>query len=86
MQDSLIIRLVIKITRTIIRRGLGQVSKDDPTYQMMVSSATNTPLRNLTLVKPDSMPRQITSGLVHLANGRILKGILTMITPGSRNE
>jgi len=79
MQDSFIIRQVIKAIEKTIAKGLGGADPNNPTYKLMVSSAVAIPLKNLSLVSPDSMPRHITTGFVHLANGRILQGLLSML-------
>jgi len=79
MHESLVIRLIIKIIQSVLQKGLGKVSKDDPTYILMASSAVSTPLKNLCLINPQNMSRNLMSGLVHLANGHFLKGIITFI-------
>lgn len=79
MRDSFIIRQVIKGIESTIARGIGGVDYSNPTFKMLMSSATNTPLKNISLVSPDSMPAHVTRGLVHLANGQLIKGLLAFI-------
>ncbi len=80
MRASFIIRQVIKGIEGTVAKGLGDPSPDDPTYKTILSSSLNTPLKNLSLVSPESMPRHMTHGLVDLANGRWLRGIWTLLT------
>jgi len=80
MRASFIIRQVIKGIEGTVAKGLGNPSPDDPTYKMILSSSLNTPLKNLSLVSPENMPRHMTHGLVDLANGRWLRGIWTLLT------
>ena len=80
MRASFIIRQVIKGIEGTVAKGLGHPGPDDPTYKMILSSSLNTPLKNLSLVSPESMPRHMTHGLVDLANGRWLRGIWTLLT------
>ncbi len=75
MQSSFIIQQVVKGIERSVGKGLGGVDYNNPTFKMIMSSSTHTPLKNLSLVSPDSMPRNVTTGLVHLANGEFLQGI-----------
>lgn len=79
MQDSLIIKQVIKRIEKMIIQGFGSMDADDPTYKMVVQSVTSMPLRSISLVSPQSMPKNTATGLVHLANGEFLKGILALV-------
>lgn len=79
MRDSFLIRQVIKVIERIIAKPYGGPDYSNPTFRMMMATAISTPLKNLSLVSPDSMPRNITTGLVHMANGHFLKGVLAML-------
>lgn len=81
---SWIIRQVIKGIEGAIGKSVGGIDYSNPTFRLMMAGATGTPLKNLSLVSPESMPRHITTGLVHLANGRILKGLFAMIKKPKR--
>lgn len=83
MKDSFIIRQVIRGIEKTIGKGFGGADYSDPTFRMLMSSATNTPLKNLSQLSPERMPKHLTTGLVHLANGRFLKGILALIRKSS---
>ncbi len=80
MHSSFIIRQLIKIIERTLAQGFGgKVDYTNPTFKMMVASAINNPLRSISLVSPESMPRHITNGFVYLANGRFVQGILSML-------
>lgn len=79
MRGSFIIRQFIKVIERTIAKGFGAVDYSNPTFKMMVANAINNPLRSISLVSPDSMPRHITQGFVHLANGRFVQGIVSML-------
>ena len=76
---SWIIRQVIKGIEGTIGKSVGGIDYSNPTFRLMMAGATGTPLKNLSLVSPDRMPQHITTGLMHLANGRILKGLFAMM-------
>jgi len=88
MQDSFIIRQVIKSIEKTVAKGFGVADYSNPTFRMLMSSSLNTPIKNVSQLSPDSMPKNMALGLVHLANGRFLKGILAFIqkTNGVKNE
>ena len=79
MKASFVIRQVIKGIERAIGQGFGGADYSNPTFKMLMSSTTNTPLKNLSQLSPERMPKHLTTGLVHLANGRFLKGILALI-------
>ena len=79
MQDSFVIKQVIKRIEKMVVKSFGSMDTDDPTYKMVVQSVTSMPLRSISLVSPQSMPKHTATGLVHLANGKILLGILSLV-------
>lgn len=87
MQASFIIRQVIKSIEATVGKGLGGVDYSNPTFKLIMASSTGTPLKNLSQLSPGSMSRQLTTGLVHLANGRYLQALITLAKrPKSRTE
>jgi beta-glucosidase len=76
MKDSFIIKQVIKSIEKTIAKGFGGMDYSNPTFKMIMASSTGTPLKNLSQLSPDSMPKHITQGLVHLANGKCIQAIL----------
>ncbi|HSV86774.1 MAG TPA: glycoside hydrolase family 3 C-terminal domain-containing protein [Levilinea sp.] len=79
MQDRFIVRQIIKGIEKSIAKSFGGADYTNPTFKMIMSSSTSTPLKNLSQLSPGSMPRHITEGIVHLANGRFLKGLVAML-------
>lgn len=79
MKASLIIRQIVKGIGKAIAKGFGGVDYQNPTFKMMMESATSTPLKNLGQLSPDSMPKHVIQGIVHLANGKYIQGILSFI-------
>ncbi len=85
MRDSFIIRQVIKGIENTLAKPFGGPDYSNPTFRLMMEGAINTPLKNLSLVSPDNMPGHVTAGLVHLANGKLLKGLLTILRKPKRS-
>ncbi|MFZ6030594.1 MAG: glycoside hydrolase family 3 C-terminal domain-containing protein [Chloroflexota bacterium] len=79
MKSSFIVRKIIQGVEKMIGKSTGGVDYRNPTFNMMMSSSTNTPLKNLCQLSPERMPRHIAMGIVHLANGRFFQGIFTMV-------
>lgn len=80
MSGSFVIRQITKSIGNTIRKGLGEVDDDNPTFKMMLATTLTTPLKNLVQLSPDSMPRHLATGFVYLANGNYWRGLLTLIT------
>ena len=76
MKDSFIVRQIVKRIENTIGKRFGGVDYSNPTFKMIISSTLNTPLKNLSQMSPDSMPRNMTTGIVHLANGKFMQGLL----------
>lgn len=75
MQESFIVRQISKAVQNTIIRSYGGADYSDPTFKMILSGALHTPLRGLSLTSPDHMPKHVTLGIVHLANGKWLQAI-----------
>jgi beta-glucosidase len=84
MQDSFIVRQIIKGIERTIGKSFGGVDYTNPTFKMIMSSSTSTPLKNLSQLSPGSMPKHITQGIVHLANGRYFKGLISMVAKNNK--
>jgi len=76
MKNSFVIRQLIKSIEKTVGKGFGGLDYSNPTFKMLMSSSTNTPLKNISQLSPESMPKNLIKGLVHLANGRFIKAIL----------
>jgi beta-glucosidase len=79
MQDSFIVRQISKYIEKRIIMNFGGADYNDPTFKMIIAGALNTPLRGLSLTSPDHMPRHVTQGIVHLANGKFIQAIQALI-------
>jgi beta-glucosidase len=79
MKESLVVRQIIKGIEKQIGKSFGGVDYGNPTFKMIMSSVTSTPLKNLSQLSPESMPSHLTQGIVHLANGKFLSGLIAMI-------
>ena len=79
MRGSFVVRQIIRTIEKTIARGFGGVDYTNPTFKMLVSSATNTPLKNLSQLSPESMPERITIAIVHAANGRPIQAIVSIL-------
>jgi len=77
MRDSFIIRQITKVIESAIAQSFGGADYSNPTFKMILSSVRSTPLKSLSLTSPDNMPRHVTQGMVHLANGKFIQAIQT---------
>jgi hypothetical protein len=79
MGDSLVVRHVARSIRRSVRKGFGDVDEDDPTLKMMLTHVMTTPLRRLSQLSPGMLPKRVVYGLVDLGNGRIWRGLKTLL-------
>lgn len=79
MKDSFVVKQVIKSIEKSTAKGFGGVDYSNPTFKMLMATSTDTPLKNLSQLSPESMPKHIAMGLVHIANGNWIKGILSFV-------
>jgi beta-glucosidase len=86
MRDSFIIRQIIKSIERSIGKRFGGVDFSNPTFRMIIESSTRTPLRRLTQQSPDRLPKHVSAGMVHLANGRIVRGLLSIMNLRGRTD
>jgi len=80
MQGSFVARAMIRWLEGNFSKAFGGVDYKNPTFRMMMESATGTPIRRLVQLAPESMPKHLAAGIVHLANGRIWRGLVTLIS------
>ncbi len=79
MKSSFIVRQIIKSIERRLAKPFGGPDYTNPTFKMMIASALTMPLRSISLNSPDEMPRHVTEGIVHLANGHYLRGIVALL-------
>lgn len=78
MRDAFVIKIMIKMTERNIAKGFGEVNYKNIHFKMLMETSCNTPLKNMLLLSPDSMPLHVAAGLVQMANGQYLKGIRSL--------
>lgn len=84
MSDSFIGRILEKNVRKQIA-GMADGQTHNPTQLMMERSALESPLRMLVMFSGGALRRETLEGLLHLANGKVWKGIRALIK-GSRAD
>ena len=81
MKDSsFVMKIQYKVTEGIIAKGFGG-KKDcsDPAFKMMMTCATDCPMRATVISAGGSMTEGLAQGLVEMANGHFLRGIRAML-------
>jgi beta-glucosidase len=78
MRGSFIIRQITRVIERIMGKSYGGVDYANPAFRMVMASTTGTPLRNISQLSPDAMPLRVTTAIVHLANGRLLKALISL--------
>lgn len=81
MKDSsLVMKIQYKVTEDIIAKSFGgKKDYSNPAFKMMMICATDCPLRATVISAGGSMTDQMAQGLLEMANGHIIRGILTML-------
>ena len=78
MKGSFVVRQFVRMVERSIGKGLGGVDYADPAFRMAMAGVTTSPIRRLSQLSPARMPPNLTTGLVRLANGKILQGLSAM--------
>lgn len=79
-EHSLVMKIQYKITEGIVAKGFGgKKDMNDPAYKMMITCATDCPMRSVVISSSGSMNDSLAQGMVHLANGHFFKGIRAML-------
>ena len=81
MKDhSFVMKIQYKVTEHIIAKSFGG-KKDlaDPAYRMMITCATDCPMRSVVISSGGAMNDSLAQGLLHMANGHFLKGLKAML-------
>ena len=79
MRDySFVIKLMYKATERVIAKGSGgKIDYDDPQFRMLMASSVESPLRSMQI--SGGMKDGLMQGLLEMANGHYLRGILRMV-------
>jgi beta-glucosidase len=81
MKDhSFMMKIQYKVTEAIVAKSFGgKKDMTDPAYKMMILSATDCPMRSVIISSSGAMPESVAKGMLLMANGKFLKGILAMM-------
>lgn len=66
-------KIVIRKLSNMLMEASGIKSRNDSAYKVIHAMFMQTPIKRLTLVSPDKMPKYMGEVLVHIANGEFLK-------------
>lgn len=77
-EHSLIMKIMYKATERVIAKGCGgKVDYEDPQFRMLMASSAESPLRSMQI--SGGIKGGVFPGLLEMANGHFLRGILRMI-------
>ncbi len=81
MKDhSFMMNIQYLVTKSIVSKGIeGKKDMSNPTYKMMITSAVDCPMRAAVINSGGMMAESLARGMVLMANGRLVKGILAMM-------
>lgn len=78
--SSLVMKIQYKVTEGIVAKSFdGKKDLSDPAYRMMLTCATDCPMRSVVISSGGTMNDSLAKGLLHMANGRWLKGLAAML-------
>ena len=81
MKDhSFVMKIQYMVTENIIAKGFGgKKEMTDPAYRMMITCATDCPMRSVIISGGGAMSNSLAQGLLHMANGHYIKGFAAML-------
>jgi beta-glucosidase len=79
MQGSYFFRIIYLLIRKYIKKKSGIIDNSDPTLKMILSSSTEVPIKNLSMLSGGKLQRNIAEGLIQIANGRYIEGIKNLL-------
>ncbi|MDE6260022.1 MAG: beta-glucosidase [Oscillospiraceae bacterium] len=78
--SSLVMKIQYKVTERIVAKGFGgKKDYSDPAFKMMMTCATDCPMRATVISAGGSMTDGLAQGLVEMANGHFIRGIRAML-------
>ena len=87
MKDSsIIMKIQYKVTENIIAKQCGTKDPSDPQFRMMLTSAVDCPLRAAVINSTGKMSDALGQGLLHMANGHMLKGLKCICFPAKEQK
>ena len=67
------------VTKSIVSKGIeGKKDMSNPTYKLMITSAVDCPMRSAVINSGGMMSESIARGMLLMANGHIIKGVVEM--------
>ena len=79
-EHSFVMKIQYKVTENIIAKGFGgKKDMTDPAYRMMITCATDCPMRSVVISSGGMMSDSLAQGMLHMANGHFFKGIKAML-------
>lgn len=81
MKDhSFVMKIQYMVTESIIAKSFGgKKDLNDPAYRMMITCATDCPMRSVVISSGGAMSDSLAQGLLHMANGHCIKGLAAML-------
>ena len=77
---SLVMKIQYKVTEGIVAKSFdGKRDLSDPAYRMMITCATDCPMRSVVISSGGMIKDSLAKGLLHMANGQWLKGLAAML-------
>lgn len=77
---SFMMKIQYKVTEHIVAKSFGgKKDLNDPAYRMMITCATDCPMRSVVISSGGAMNDSLAQGMLHMANGHFFKGILAML-------
>ncbi len=78
--SSLVMKIQYKVTENIIAKSFGgKKDYSDPAFRMMLTCATDCPLRASVISSGGTLSDSVACGLVEMANGHFLRGVQAML-------
>ena len=82
MKDhSLMMKIQYMVTKSVIDKAFAKEERtmDNASYKMMMTAATDCPMRAVVISSDGMMKEGLARGMLDMANGHIIKGIIRMI-------
>ena len=79
-EHSFVMKIQYMVTENIIAKGFGgKKDMSDPSYKMMITCATDCPMRSVVISSGGAMSDSLAQGMLHMANGHYIKGLAAML-------
>ncbi|MBQ6478487.1 MAG: glycoside hydrolase family 3 protein [Erysipelotrichaceae bacterium] len=77
-EHSLLMKIMYKAVAIVLSKGKGsKIDSEDPEFRMMMNSSVGSPIRTIEISA--GLKEGLIEGMVEIANGHLLKGIVRMI-------